>query len=56
MNITEEKAKHKKEIEQISQQINQLDNTKNQLIAILLKHQGVMEFLEQVEKETNING
>ena len=51
MNIIEEKEKHKKEIESLTQQINQLEAAKNQFVALLLKHQGVVEFLENMEKE-----
>ena len=63
MNIIEEKEKHQKEIEHLTQQINQLEIAKNQIIAQqnqltaqLLKYQGVIGFLEQMEKEAIKSG
>jgi uncharacterized coiled-coil DUF342 family protein len=48
----EDIKKLEEERQQIIQQVNQLDNTKNQLITRLAEIQGVLKYLNDKEKET----
>ena len=53
INIDEEKQKVNQEINHLTQQLTQIEQVRNNLINEIVKKQGILSYLELIEKPKN---
>ena len=53
LNIEEEKQKINQEINHLTQQLTQIEQVRNNLINEIVKKQGILSYLELIEKPKN---
>lgn len=55
LNIEEEKQKINQEINHLTQQLTQIEQVRNNLINEIVKKQGILSYIELLEKSKNGN-
>ena len=55
LNIEEEKQKVNQEINHLTQQLTQIEQVRNNLINEIVKKQGILSYIELLEKSKNGN-
>ena len=55
INIDEEKQKVNQEINHLTQQLTQIEQVRNNLINEIVKKQGILSYIELLEKSKNSN-